>query len=230
MVRRLDTLRTIQTPEGVELTLRAAGPVVRSMAWMLDVVVRSMLYSVAAGVFALLGQAGMGLLLVFVFFAEWFYPVVFEVLNKGQTPGKMALGIAVVHHSGTPVTVTDSILRNLLRFADFLPFAYLSGFVSMCFTQDFRRLGDLAAGTVVVYRERVRATPARLAEAAALPPPVALDIEEQRAILAFAERSADWSPERTEELAEILEPVAGHPPKVAVTRLQGMARYLMGVE
>lgn len=228
-MRRLDTLRTIQTPEGVVLTLRAAGPVVRSLAWILDIFFRTMLYSAVGTGLAFLGEAGMGLLLVFVFMAEWFYPVIFEVLNKGQTPGKMALGIAVVHQNGTPVTLTDSILRNLLRFADFLPFAYLSGFISMCFTKDFRRLGDIAAGTVVVYRERVRPA-AGLPEGVSHPPPVALDIEEQRAILAFAERSGDWTPERTEELAEILEPVAGHPPKVAVGRIQGMARYLMGVE
>lgn len=209
------------------LTLRAAGPVVRSLAWMVDIILRSMIYSVAAGALGMLGEAGMGLLLIVVFLGEWFYPVVFEVLNKGQTPGKMALSIAVVAQDGTPVTLTDSFLRNLLRFADFLPFAYLSGFVAMCFTQDFRRLGDLAAGTVVVYRERVRPSPA-LPEVERLPPPIALDAEEQRAILAFAERGGEWTPERVKELAEILEPIAGHPPEVAVRRLHGMARHLMG--
>ena len=209
------------------LTLRAAGPVVRSLAWMVDIVLRSMIYSVAAGALGMLGEAGMGLLLIVVFLAEWFYPVVFEVLNKGQTPGKMALGIAVVHQDGTPVTLTDSFLRNLLRFADFLPFAYLSGFVTMCFSRDFRRLGDLAAGTVVVYREGVRPSPP-LPDVARVPPPIPLDAEEQRAILAFAERGGEWTSERVQELAEILEPIAGHPPEVAVRRLHGMARYLMG--
>ena len=228
-MRRLDTLRTIQTPEGVVLTLRAAGPVIRSLAWMLDVFVRSVIYLLVGSALLILGEAGMGLLLVFAFLAEWFYPVIFEVLNKGQTPGKMALSIAVVHEDGTPVTLTDSILRNLLRAADFLPFAYLSGFIAMCFTPDFRRLGDLAAGTLVVYRDRLK-PPASLPEEQSLAPPVPLDIEEQRAILAFAERCGDWTPERGEELAEILEPIAGHPPSTAVKRLHGMARYLMGVE
>ncbi len=228
-MRRLDTLRTIQTPEGVVLTLRAAGPVIRSLAWMIDVFVRTVIYVVAAMSLLVLGEAGLGLLLVFAFMAEWFYPVVFEVLNRGQTPGKMALGIAVVHEDGTPVTLTDSILRNLLRAADFLPFAYLSGFIAMCFTPDFRRLGDLAAGTLVVYRERLRPSPG-LPEEESLAPPVPLHVEEQGAILAFAERCGDWTPERGEELAEILEPMAGHPPSAAVKRLHGMARYLMGVE
>ena len=146
VTKKLDTMRTVETPEGVELTLRVVGPAARSIAWFIDQLIRSTAYAFAAMIVSFLGEMGVGLLLIFIFVAEWFYPVLFEVLNYGSTPGKLVMGLSVVHDDGTPITWTASITRNLLRFADFLPFAYLIGIISMLISQDFKRLGDVVAG------------------------------------------------------------------------------------
>jgi uncharacterized RDD family membrane protein YckC len=81
------------------------------------------------------------------------YDVAFEVLNNGRTPGKSAAGIRVVNLDGDPIGFVTSSVRNLLRIADFLPIFYLVGSVSIVATTRDQRLGDLAAGTVVI-RER----------------------------------------------------------------------------
>jgi uncharacterized RDD family membrane protein YckC len=224
---KLDTMRTVETPEGVELTLRAAGPLPRILAWTVDQTLRGLVYSVVGAGLAFLGDLGAGLFFIFLFLAEWFYPVLFEVLRRGQTPGKMALGLAVVSDDGTPVTWTPSIIRNLLRFADFLPFFYMFGLVSMALSRDFKRLGDLVAGTVVVYVDRPVA-PAQLAPAAPVPVPVPLDLAEQRAIIDFAVRAPGLSEDRALELTEILEPLVGGPAAFAARKLLGMAQWLVG--
>lgn len=226
-MQRLDTVRHLETPEGVVLELPVAGPLPRALAWALDLALRMVAYSVAGTVFGTLGDTGMGLLLLFAFLLEWFYPVFFELWRSGATPGKSSLGLAVVMGDGTPVTPAASMLRNLLRFADLLPMGYLVGLVSMFVDPGFRRLGDLAAGTVVVHRER-SPQPAALPPAPPAPVPVALTADEQRAIVAFASRSSTWSDERQQELAEILTDLAGGPPPAAVRRLLGMARWLQG--
>lgn len=227
MTPRLDTLRERETPEGVVLRLRVAGPWARGLALALDQFVRAAALSLLAGPLALAGDAGAGLLLLSAFLLEWLYPVVFELGFHGRTPGKAALGLAVVMADGTPVSAPASLLRNLLRFADLLPMGYLVGLVSVTVDPSFRRLGDLAAGTVVIHRPPRRAAP-RLPEATPVAVPVPLWPEEQRAIVDFAARSAGWSAERQAELAAILEPLAGGPPVPAVRRLFGMARWLQG--
>ncbi|MHB1334243.1 MAG: RDD family protein, partial [Sulfuriferula sp.] len=75
----LDTYRAIETPEGVELRLRVAGPVVRSLAWAIDLLIRGGIYIALSIVFSMFGKFGWGLLLVGLFLIEWFYPVLFEV-------------------------------------------------------------------------------------------------------------------------------------------------------
>jgi uncharacterized RDD family membrane protein YckC len=224
---KLDTVRTIETPEGVELTLRVAGPVSRSLAWAIDVMIRSAAYFVIGIAVAFLGDLGMGIFMIVLFLGEWFYPVFFEVLRQGQTPGKAAMGLMVVHDDGTPVGWTPSITRNLLRFADFLPLAYLLGLTSMVISRDFKRLGDLVAGTVVVYRDPPMA-PVQLAQALPIPVPVGLDQAEQRAVIDFAERARGWSQDRVEELAEVVEPLVGRPAAFGATKLIGMAHWLLG--
>lgn len=203
----LDTIHPVQTPEGVVLNLRAAGPVVRGIAWGVDLVVRTGVYAMLGIVLGVLGSFGQGLMLLAVFFVEWFYPVCFEVWSAGQTPGKKLLGIRVVSEDGTPVTWSASIARNLLRFADLLPGFYLAGLVSMLVDSSFRRLGDLAAGTLVVYPGAEVAAVGTLPAATPLAPPVALDLAEQRAVIAYAERATFLSDERARELASIPTPL-----------------------
>ncbi len=227
MHRLLDTRRRIETPEGVFLELSVAGPVARGWAWGVDLLARGVLHTTIGTVLLSLGDAGQGLFLVAAFLVEWGYPVVFELWMDGATPGKRLMGLQVVHADGSPVGWTASVLRNLLRVADFLPFAFLAGLVSMLIDTDFRRIGDLVAGTVVVHTgprgHRAPAVPA-----APSPPPVPLELAEQRAIIEFSERAGGWTEERVDELAELLTPVVGGPPRAATQRLHGVARWLLG--
>ena len=221
-MRRLDTTRSVETPEGVSLSLRVAGPIPRAMAWLLDQLIRTALYTAFGIVLSMMGQAGNGPLMVLIFVMEWFYPVAFEVMKRGQTPGKQVMKLAVVHDDGRPVGLEASLIRNLLRFADFLPMAWLGGLASMVISRDFKRLGDLAARTVVVYIDRPDHT-AEVAELAARPAPVALTLEEKRAVIDFAARSPTWSDERTAELAELVAPTFPDDSALIAT-----ARWLLG--
>lgn len=227
----LDTYRPVETPEGVEIGLRVAGPVPRLFAAATDLAVRMGVYFVLAIPAGFLGEGGIGLLLVAMFLMEWFYPVLFEVLRGGATPGKRRLGLLVLHRDGTPVGWMASIVRNLVRFADFLPAAYGFGIASMLIDRDFRRLGDLAAGTVVVHRD-AELVGYRVPTGPPLRPPVPLDLDEQRAILDFAERLGTWSAARAAELAGLAAPLTGVPRNEegpeGVRRLLGFANWLLG--
>jgi uncharacterized RDD family membrane protein YckC len=225
----LDTTRRVATPEGIELTLRLAGPVPRALAWAVDLALRAGIVMAIALVASQLGRAGWGVVLLAWFFAEWILPAWFEAAWGGQTPGKRMFGIAVLNDDGTPLRWPGALTRNLLRAVDFLPFLYGIGLASMLASRDFKRLGDLAAGTVVVYLgEKVE--PAReIPKAAPIVPPIALTLEEQRAVLELAERSSALTKERVEELAELPAPlVPGAQKEQAAARLLGMANYLAG--
>jgi uncharacterized RDD family membrane protein YckC len=223
----LDTRRDLETPEGVELGLSMAGLPSRMMAAALDQVLRLMVYSTASVALGFLGDVGLGLLLITMFVGEWFYPVFFEVLWNGATPGKKALGLVVLHDDGTPVSWSASVVRNLMRTVDFLPLFYGFGIVAVVLSRDFKRLGDLAAGTVVVYRDSVPRA-AKLAAAKPVPLPVPLSSGEQRAIVDFAERLVTWSPERARELASLASPLTGTAGEPAVESLSGMASWIVG--
>jgi uncharacterized RDD family membrane protein YckC len=151
----LDTLYTAETPEGIALSLRPAGVVPRFYAYLLDFLIRFAILIALTMVAAFLGGMGAGFWLITYFLLEWLYPVVFELLPKHATPGKRVLGLNVVMDSGLPVTPAAALLRNLLRAADFVPLLYGVAWVAMLWRRDFKRLGDMAAGTLVVYRQNV---------------------------------------------------------------------------
>jgi hypothetical protein len=113
------------------------------------------------------------------------------------------MGIQVIQDTGIPVTPAASVIRNFLRIADFLPMLYATGLISMMCNREFKRLGDLAAGTLVVYRddkrERVRPPSEKVEK-----PPLELCEEDQLTLLAFSERAEELSAERREELAGLL--------------------------
>ena len=201
----LDTYRSVETPEGVEIGLRVAGPVPRALAWIVDAALRSGVYLAVGIPLAVIPEVGTGVMLILLFLAEWFYPVLFEVYSRGATPGKKVLGLAVLYGDGTPVGWSASMVRNLLRFADFLPWAYGFGLLSMLLDRDFRRLGDLAADTVVVHRESSYAG-RRVPEVAPVAPPAALTAEERRTLLDFAERCGSWPRSRVMELSAVAAP------------------------
>lgn len=225
----LDTTRVIETPEGVELSLQVAGPVPRALAWAIDFLLRLVVYIILLIILGQTGKLGVGLLAVVAFVMEWWYPVLFETLNRGQTPGKRLLGLRVLHDNGTPVAGTASVVRNLLRAVDFLPLFYGLGLVSVLIDRDFRRLGDLAAGTIVVHNEEAK-QPRPLPGADAALPPVTLNREERRALLDFAERSTQLSSERSAELADLLSPLTGVEGEQGVQVLHNYAAWIAGRE
>ncbi len=222
----IDTLRTVQTPEGIDLHLPVAGLIPRTLAWLIDALIRFLIYAVLGGVLLFFGDTGTGLFLLATFIIEWFYPVLFEVLRDGQTPGKRSYGIRVLHDDGTPIGWSAALIRNLLRVVDFLPLMYGFGVTSMMLNRNFKRLGDLAAGTIVVYREPALPTPT-LSTSRPARPPFPLTLEEQQAIMAFAERSHGLTAERAAELAWLTGPLVSDQPH-AIETLHSYAKWLSG--
>ncbi len=203
-IKSLDTLYTVNTPEGINLTLSPAGPMPRMLAWVIDVLIRFVIYTVTFTVLAILGSSGTGIALIITFLVEWFYPVYFELFKNGQTPGKKSLNLYVVQDNGSPVTPAASMIRNLLRFVDFLPLLYGFGLASMLLNKRFQRLGDLVAGTVVLYKEEPLIEDLMESDEIdhhAIVPPMSLKIEEQQTILQFRQRQLSLSKDRAEELA-----------------------------
>ncbi|UZE16844.1 RDD family protein [Pseudomonas sp. B21-054] len=223
----LDTRYQVETPEGIDLPLRPAGLVPRSLAFAIDLGIRGLVLGLLFLILAFFGELGIGLGSILLFIISWWYMVLFEVLNQGRSPGKQIMGLRVVQDDGRPIGWSASLIRNLLRFVDMLPFAYAFGAISCLQHPTFKRLGDLAAGTLVVYREQPVKRPT-LPLVQPLRPPFALSLNEQRAVLSFAERQAELSPARVNELASILAAPLTVPAPRAVAELNGIARGLLG--
>lgn len=223
----LDTHYKVETPEAIDLTLRPASLVPRALAFGIDLAIRGVLLLLMFFLLELLGKFGKGLAAMAMFMLTWWYMVLFEVLNQGRSPGKQLIGLRVVHDDGTPVGWAASLTRNLLRFVDFLPFAYGLGILSSLSHPAFKRLGDLAAGTLVVYQDTSAARP-QLPEAEPLRAPFHMTLAEQRAVLAFAERQSGLSSARSQEVAALLAEPLQVPPEQAQAQLNGIARGLLG--
>lgn len=151
-----DRLR-ISTPEGVDLELPLAGLGSRFIAALIDWTIKGTL---VLGVVIALGVAldgsdtstgiAIAVASVLIFLILWFYDVAFEVMRAGRTPGKQMTGLRVVREGGAPVDLRASAVRNLLRLVDGLPLSYVPAVISILVTKRNQRLGDLAAGTLVV--------------------------------------------------------------------------------
>ncbi len=223
----LDTLMLVETPEGIALQLRSAGVMPRAAAWALDTVIRVGIIWAVGLAFGLLGATGIGLYLLALFVLLWGYTVLFEVLRDGQTPGKRVMGLRVVCANGAPVGWIASIVRNLMRTVDLLPLCYGVGLVACLADPRGRRLGDLVAGTLVVYVDAA-AKAATAPDVPQVPAPLPLRVGERAAIVEFAERSAQLTPERQQELAALLPMLTQAPGALAVQRLHGMAVAFLG--
>lgn len=145
----------VLTPERAVLTYRLAGVGSRALAHALDVLIVLAVVVVVSFAGAALGAAtdaalATGAARFLDFLLPILYFVLAEGLGNGQTVGKRTLGLRVRMADGTPVGLEAAILRNLLRPADMLPPPYLIGLASIFLTTKAQRLGDLAAGTVVV--------------------------------------------------------------------------------
>ena len=226
----LDSLRRIATPEGCEIELRVAGPFTRARAWILDFLLRLGLWLLLAMAAGQIGDFGIGLLLLGAFLLEWGYPIIFEVYRHGQTPGKKACGLAVVHDDGCPVGWSAAFIRNTLRSVDILPLMYAAGFVTSLLNAEGKRLGDLAAGTLVVHVDGATRRPASAgSEFGSEAPPCVLTREEQLAIIEYSQRAALLTPERAAELAVAAGPLsAGLDGEAARRRLLRIGNFLLG--
>ena len=220
----LDGRLSLTTPEGVTLQLAPAGPVPRGWAWLIDFTI----WFAAVGLLATLllaSKLGRGIFLVLLFVTYWGYPIICEVYFGGRTIGKRILGLQVLRADGLPVGWRESTLRNLLLVADFLPMMYATGLLVMLFDGQFRRLGDIVAGTQVVYREKSakRADPPN---AAPLPLPWPLSPDQQRALIDLFERESRLPPNRLDELGTIAQPLTGLSARASVERLRSYAAGL----
>ena len=226
----LDTVRGVPTPEGVELRLPAAGPLLRAVAWAIDAAIRMAVLSVLSIVTAALGRSGLGVMAVAMFLVWWFYPIAFEVFYQGQTPGKRAMALRVVRSDGAPVGWQGSLVRNLLRVVDMLPVGYAVGVVSGFLDPWGRRLGDIVAGTLVVHVPPPQALkPRTLAADASVPVArITLRAHEQTALIAFSERADTLTQERQEELAGLVREVTGTDGRLGVARLHALADGWLG--
>jgi uncharacterized RDD family membrane protein YckC len=219
-LERLDTTTTVDTPERVRFTHRLAGPGLRGLAWLLDLLVQAFvvvgvltaltLTSVVSGLGA---EVGTGASLLAFFVVSWFYAAAFEALWAGQTPAKRALQLRVVRLDGSAIGPREAVLRNLMRGVDGLPFAYVVGATVAAMDPRLRRLGDWVAGTMVVVEQRTAlldaveiAPPVTEGERQSLPIRVTLSGDERRAIEALLRRTRRLSASRAEEIAAVLGP------------------------
>lgn len=153
---------SVETPEQISINYQKAGIGSRFYAALLDTIILVLIlflgFYVNQGMLIYLSDifgnwlGAIGGIIVFAMF--WGYYMVFEIVTNGQSPGKYALGLRVIKDGGYPITFSDSAIRNLVRLADFLPSFYGVGLIVMLFSPNWQRLGDLAAGTLVVKTPR----------------------------------------------------------------------------
>lgn len=214
----------VATPERVSFSYETAGLGSRFVAQVIDLLVLTALL-IGVALVALLVWVGTqwatiaALIVLVVGFAVFLgYFGVSEALWSGQTLGKRALGLRTVDAMGAPITAGQAVIRNLIRIVDFLPVYYGLGAVIIFVSRRNQRLGDLAAGTVVV-RERQAISLAQLTAATVTPPPATaapaaaaprwdrrLEPHLRRFVVAYAGRRHLLEPVRRAELAMQLEP------------------------
>ena len=162
MHNSVDDHHTIDTPEQTRLEFAIAGIGSRFLALTVDLLIQAAGGAVLIIVVVLLSYTGLrnslplsgqwiaALLIAFTFLAHFGYFTVFEILWRGETPGKRMVHIRVVKDSGRTLSASETILRNLMRIADQLPALYAVGILSALLTAQNQRLGDLMAGSIVV--------------------------------------------------------------------------------
>ena len=223
MARTLEIL----TPESIPLTLEPAGIATRLGANLIDIAVQVGIFALGAILFGLLSLWARALTestviqaaaIIAGFLLMFGYHILFETVWNGQTPGKRVFGIRVVRDGGLPVDFFSVATRNLVRIADFLPLVYGFGASAIFLSPQYKRLGDMAAGTIVIrerqaktlgfaWKRKPDATAVGIAQfkAARLPdavrPPIdALNGSEQALIRRFALRRWEMTPDDAERL------------------------------
>ena len=233
----LDTTIAVVTPENTAFDYQLAGPFRRIPAYLIDVMVRwavILLIWVAAlltGILIDLSTLGPFLLagaFITYFLISWFYGTAMEAYFNGRTVGKWACGIRAIDIEGRPMNGRSAFLRNLLRIADLAPVASIASFneamppvyliptgmfglLSMLFTQRMQRLGDLAAGTMVVIDEKSWRLPIAKVDdprvpalASYIPGDYRISRSMSRTLAIYAERRHFLTPARRREVARHL--------------------------
>ena len=151
----------IDTPELVSIEMPLAGIGSRFIALLVDYLIwgAGLVVLIVLGI-ALLpalhtfnrisAQWAEAIVIFIVFVVNWGYFTLFEAFWNGRTPGKRVAKIRVIQRSGRSIGLVESMARNLVRYVDQLPFFYAVGVIAMFVTRQHQRLGDLAAGTLVV--------------------------------------------------------------------------------
>jgi uncharacterized RDD family membrane protein YckC len=161
---------TIDTPEQVSLRFPVAGIGSRFLAVFADTLLQIGIYLALFLIFILVTASApksiagemtrsgekwlVALVILIHFLMYWGYFTLFEALKNGQTPGKMIFKLRVIQDSGRQITFFEALVRNLIRVVDMIPSFYLIGVISMLCNRQHKRLGDLAAGTLVVHERQ----------------------------------------------------------------------------
>ncbi|WP_146406899.1 RDD family protein [Allorhodopirellula heiligendammensis] len=236
-VRPLDTTIEVVTPENIAFQYQLAGPFRRLPAYVIDVLVRyGMMFCIVmvlwflVGTLAieLLGAFAVGAVLVCYFVISWFYGASMETYFNGRTVGKWMFGIRVIDIDGCPITGRRAIVRNLLRVADMAPMAALPqlavdvppvffiptgivGLISVICTRRMQRLGDIAAGTMVIVDEKTWRLPIAKVEdprvaplASFIPGDYSVSRSMARTLAIYVERRHYLTPGRRAEIARHL--------------------------
>lgn len=149
----------IRTPEGCSFSLLLAGPFARFLAWFVDlllVLVALFVLTIFFGtIIRIAGDLAAAVYMVSLFVLWFGYGICFEWFWRGRTIGKRVFGLRVVHEHGLRLTFRQVTVRNLLRMVDSLPGLYLVGGLTCLLTRRAQRLGDLAAGTVVIRTRKL---------------------------------------------------------------------------
>lgn len=182
LATQFSRLITVETPEHVALQLELAGLGSRLAAAAADLFVLTVVEWALSEVLSAAGIGGLaywiqaiGVAIGFIIF--WGYFVLFEALNGGRTPGKLLLGIRVVMETGHPVTFGAAAVRNLVRVVDGLGLFFLGLLLVLLHPQN-KRLGDIAAGTIVVRERPTDVTLGRIGAAPLVAVPALSDLAE----------------------------------------------------
>jgi uncharacterized RDD family membrane protein YckC len=242
----MDRTVAIHTPESIAFSYELAGLGSRFLAVLLDLLVQLVLVALIMWALIALGahiprspalspveektaqSIAAAMLIFFVFMIFFGYFIIFEAAWHGQTPGKRILGIRVVRDGGYPVDFMSALIRNLVRTLEFGLGFYLSSAIAALLSAENKRLGDYAAGTIVV-RDSQSALPS-FAEGTARPA-LRLREEERALITRFLDRRSDLVPQRRDVLAHqiagILRPkvtadFAGLDDETLIERVEGL--------
>jgi uncharacterized RDD family membrane protein YckC len=148
--------RTI-TPEAVTISVDTAGLGSRMIAWLVDTVIQLVIVVpilIGIGTGDVSSMVEVVVVYAVLFLIVWGYYPLFEFVGQGRTPGKRAQRLRVVRTDGQPAGGAAILVRNLIRIVDVILLPFL-GVISMLVTARAQRLGDLAAGTMVIREGRL---------------------------------------------------------------------------